>query len=60
MSSTDLGSAGRTSAEQAGRWEMELGPARPIGSVLVANRGEIARRVFRSARAKSAFSDRNP
>jgi propionyl-CoA carboxylase alpha chain len=28
----------------------ELGPARPIGSVLVANRGEIARRVFRTAR----------
>ncbi|QMU77457.1 acetyl/propionyl-CoA carboxylase subunit alpha [Streptacidiphilus sp. PB12-B1b] len=27
-----------------------LGPARPIGSVLVANRGEIARRVFRTAR----------
>lgn len=31
-------------------YEKELGPARPIGSVLVANRGEIARRVFRSAR----------
>jgi propionyl-CoA carboxylase alpha chain len=27
-----------------------LGAARPIGSVLVANRGEIARRVFRTAR----------
>ena len=31
-------------------YEKEFGPARPIGSVLVANRGEIARRVFRTAR----------
>ena len=48
-----IGHTSYTGAAGAGAdsWEKELGPARPIGSVLVANRGEIARRVFRSARA---------
>ncbi len=36
----------RTTSERS-----ERGPSRPISSVLVANRGEIARRVFRTARA---------
>ena len=47
MSTADPSTADLTPAED---WEKELGPARPIGSVLVANRGEIARRVFRTAR----------
>ena len=37
-------------ADVSAAHEKESGPARPIGTVLVANRGEIARRVFRTAR----------